>query len=279
MIALQAALASAAFSPGSIDGIMGPKTRAALQAFQQKCGLPATGELDAATESKLPLPKPLFTNYIVTGEDLSRLRPLGQTWLEKSQQDRLDYETLPELIAEKTLSSPTLIQSLNPSIDWRQVQPGAELMVPNSRLPETDAKAAFVRISLSKCLLGAYDDQTNLLAHFPCSIGLDLTHRPVGQLEVAVIIPEPNYTFDPKVFPESEEGRHLGRKLILQPGPNNPVGAMWIGLNKPGFGIHGSPRPEQVGRPESRGCFRLANWNAEFLAQLVWISMPVFVDP
>jgi lipoprotein-anchoring transpeptidase ErfK/SrfK len=67
--------------------------------------------------------------------------------------------------------------------------------------------------------------------------------------------------------------------LILPPGPNNPVGTVWIGLDQSGYGIHGTPRPEQVGRAESHGCFRLANWNAEYFSQMVWVGMPVFVQP
>jgi lipoprotein-anchoring transpeptidase ErfK/SrfK len=81
------------------------------------------------------------------------------------------------------------------------------------------------------------------------------------------------------VFPESPEAQAIGRKLILQPGPNNPVGVAWIGLDKPGYGMHGTPGPEQVGRTESHGCFRLANWDAEYLVKLVWIGMPVTVVP
>ncbi len=101
----------------------------------------------------------------------------------------------------------------------------------------------------------------------------------MGELHVATVALNPNYTFDPENFPESTEARQLNRKLILPPGPNNPVGTVWIGLDKPGYGIHGTPRPEQVGRAESHGCFRLANWNAEYFSQLVWVGMPVFVEP
>jgi lipoprotein-anchoring transpeptidase ErfK/SrfK len=68
-------------------------------------------------------------------------------------------------------------------------------------------------------------------------------------------------------------------KLILPPGPNNPVGTVWIGLDKTGYGIHGTPKPEDVGRTESHGCFRLANWNADRLLKLAWMGMPVFVEP
>jgi lipoprotein-anchoring transpeptidase ErfK/SrfK len=93
------------------------------------------------------------------------------------------------------------------------------------------------------------------------------------------VAPNPNYTFDPAVFPESPEARALGRKLILPPGPNNPVGVAWIGLDKSGYGIHGTPKPEDVGRTESHGCFRLANWNAELLLKMVGVGTPVLVEP
>ena len=103
--------------------------------------------------------------------------------------------------------------------------------------------------------------------------------RPVGELHVTVVIPDPNYTFDPDVFPESPEAKELGRKLIIPPGPNNPVGVAWIGLDRPGYGVHGTPDPEKVGRTESHGCFRLANWDALALVDLVWAGLPVYVDP
>ena len=103
--------------------------------------------------------------------------------------------------------------------------------------------------------------------------------QPAGELHVSAVAPNPDYTFNPEVFPESPEAQQLKTKLVLPPGPNNPVGTAWISLDKPGYGMHGTPSPEQVGRTESHGCFRLANWNAEYLIKLVWIGMPVYVEP
>jgi lipoprotein-anchoring transpeptidase ErfK/SrfK len=156
---------------------------------------------------------------------------------------------------------------------------GTSIRLPNIEYPQVNSKAAFVRISLASKFLEGFDSTTNLLAHFPCSIAQRVEKRPAGELHVSVIAPNPNYSFDPEVFPESAEARGLGRKLIIPPGPNNPVGTAWIGLDKPGYGIHGTPRPEEVGRTESHGCFRLANWNAEYLSRLVWVGMPVYVEP
>jgi lipoprotein-anchoring transpeptidase ErfK/SrfK len=275
---VQLALARLGISPGSLDGLFGPKTRLALLAFQQKENLPP-GALDASTKSRLLLDAPPFTNYTVTSEDLARLRPLGKTWLEKSQQDRLDYETILELVAEKSESHPRLIQLLNPSVDWTNLLAGTLVTLPNVEPATVRGKAAFARIHLESRTLQVLDEGTNLLAHFPCSIAAFAEKRPVGELHVATVALNPNYTFDPENFPESAEAREINRKLVLAPGPNNPVGTVWIGLDKPGYGIHGTPRPEQVGRAESHGCFRLANWNAEFFARMVRVGMPVVVEP
>jgi lipoprotein-anchoring transpeptidase ErfK/SrfK len=275
----QLALARSGISSGSLDGRIGPQTRAALRAFQQKEHLALTGELDPATKERLLLAGPPYTTYTVTTNDLARLQPLSRTWLGKSQQTALEYETVLELAAERAHSHPSLIRQLNPSVDWTNIAAGAALRLPDAAYPEATAKAAFATISLSAKVLEAFDANTNLLAHFPCSIGQHVEKRPVGELHVAVIAPNPNYTFDPEVFPESAEARQLNTKLILRPGPNNPVGVAWIGLDKPGYGIHGTPSPEQVGRTESHGCFRLANWNAEYLVRLAWLGMPVYIEP
>jgi lipoprotein-anchoring transpeptidase ErfK/SrfK len=275
----QLAMARQGISSGSLDGRIGPQTRAALRAFQQKEHLVTTGELDAATQERLLLAAPPYAVYTVTAEDLARLQPLSRTWLGKSQQTALDYQTILELVAEKGHAHPNLIRQLNPSIDWTNVAAGTTVQLPDVAYADASPKAAFAILSLAGKCLEAFDANTNLLAHFPCSIAQHVEKRPVGELHVAAIAPNPNYTFDPDVFPESAEARQLNRKLVLPPGPNNPVGVAWISLDKPGYGIHGTPSPEQVGRTESHGCFRLANWNAEYLVKLVWVGMPVYVEP
>jgi lipoprotein-anchoring transpeptidase ErfK/SrfK len=271
----QIALARRGISSGSIDAEIGSQTRAAISVFQQIENLPLTGKLDSDTRERLTLEASILTSYIVTTNDLARLQPLGKTWLEKSQQSALDYETELELVAEKSHSHPLLIQKLNPNVSWTNISAGTILKIPDMNYPEATDKAAFVIIHLSERFLEAFDGNTNLLAHFPCSIAARFDKRPVGELHVVVVAPNPNYTFDPELFPESGETQ----KLVLPPGPNNPVGVAWIGLDKTGYGIHGTPAPEQIGRTESHGCFRLANWDAEYLLKLAWIGMPVEVEP
>ena len=275
----QVALMRRAISPGSLDAAIGSQTRAAIATFQRAENLPESGLLDTNTRAVLMLDAPLLTTYTVTSNDLARLQPIGKTWLAKSQQSALDYETLLELVSEKAHSYPLLIQKLNPGVIWTNVAAGTGMKVPAAEYPEPADKAAFVIIHLSAKILEAFDAETNLLLHCPCSIAAKVEKRRVGELHVAVVAPDPNYTFDPAVFPESPEAQAIGHKLVLPPGPNNPVGLAWIGLDKPGYGMHGTPVPEQVGRTESHGCFRLANWDATYMVKLAWVGMPVEVVP
>jgi len=275
----QVALARRAISSGSIDGAIGSQTRLAISVFQRTEKLPETGRLDTNTRPQLTLGTPILTTYAVTTNDLARLQPLGKTWPAKSQQTALDYETELELVAENAHSYPSLIRQLNPSVNWTNLAAGTVLKIPDVNYPEPGGKAALVVIHLSEKYLEAFDAETNLLVHCPCSIAAHVEKRPVGELHVAVVAPRPNYTFDPAVFPESPEAQAIGHKLMLPPGPNNPVGVAWIGLDKTGYGIHGTPAPEQVGRTESHGCFRLANWDAEYLLKLAWVGLPVRVEP
>jgi lipoprotein-anchoring transpeptidase ErfK/SrfK len=233
--------------------------------------------LDATTKSSLQLDDAPYATYTITSNDLARLHPVPATWLGKSQQTSLDYETALELVAEKSFSHPHLISHLNPQVDWNRVAAGTVVQVPDVEYPDVTEKAAWIIIHLSGKTLEAFDAETNLIAHFPCSIARRVEKRPVGELHVITVAPNPNYTFDPAVFPESPEAHEIDHKLIIPPGPNNPVGVAWIGLDRPGYGMHGTPHPEEVGRTESHGCFRLANWNAEYLVRLVAIGTPVYV--
>ena len=276
---VQIALARQAISCGSIDGVGGHQTAAGLRAFQERAGLDPTGKLDNDTRARLALTSHPVKQITLTAEDLAGLQPLGKTWLGKSQQTTLAYETALELVAERTHAHPKLIQRLNPGVNWSAITPATRLTVPSVERTATLNQPARLHISLGENTLEARDEAGNLIAHFPVSIARLAEKRPEGELHVTVVIANPDYTFDPDVFPESAEARELGRKLLIPPGPNNPVGVAWIGLDRPGYGIHGTPTPEQVGRTESHGCFRLANWDARTLLEIAYVGLPVTVDP
>jgi lipoprotein-anchoring transpeptidase ErfK/SrfK len=267
------------FSCGSIDGVGGAQSAAALRAFQRSAYLEETGQLDRPTRESLLLTEPALTTHTITAEELASLQPVPDTWLGKSERDRLGFATALELVAEKYRANPRFLQRLNPGVNWDDLLPGTVVQVPDVWEFRPPSHAAQLHVRLADRVLQAYDAEGRLIAHFPVSIARAMDKRPIGELRVIVVIENPNYTFDPAVFTESEEGRTLGRRLIIPPGPNNPVGVAWVGLNRPGYGIHGTPEPEKVGRTESHGCFRLANWDARALLRMAWEGLPVLVDP
>ncbi len=265
-------------APNCIDGELGSRSRFALKEWQRIKGYKATGELNVATLEVMGDVATVFTSYVVTEADHDSLGLIPNTWLEKSRKKSLSHESIQELVAEKFHASQAGLKKLNAHIKkWPNPPVGTVLTVPNVN-GFTLPVAARLDINLSDKLLRAYDAQGTLVAQFPCSIARRPEKRPVGQLKVVSTLENPYYIFDPANFPESEEAQMLARKLTLKPGPNNPVGLVWIALNRKGYGIHGSPHPEEISRTESHGCFRLSNWNALKLVKMVKKGVPVKVS-
>lgn len=277
-LSAQVELSRLGFSCGSIDGVRGQQTTTALKAWQKNEGLKETGDLDRATRDVLLLRAPALTEYTFTATDLAAIRTVPATWLEKSQMDVLGYNNALELVAERSRANPKLIAKLNPQANWDNVLPGTVFTVPSAEPVLPEIKVSRIHVYLAEHVLQVVDATGRVLLHCPVSIAKNVEKRPVGELHIIVVAPDPNYTFDPANFPEVPEAAELGRRLIIPPGPNNPVGVAWIGLDRPGYGIHGTPDPEKVGRTESHGCFRLANWDARTVLSLIWTGMPVMVD-
>jgi lipoprotein-anchoring transpeptidase ErfK/SrfK len=267
------------YSCGSIDGVRGVQTAEALKAFQRNEGLKPTGDLDKATREFLLLTAPPLTTHTFTSAELARLEPVPDTWLGKSKSLWLLHATALEYAAELYRANPKFLRTLNPDFNWDDILPGATISVPDVAPFTSPLKVARIHIRLAEKVLEAVTEEGRIVLHCPVSIARNVEKRPVGELKVTVVIPDPDYTFDPAVFPESAEGQELGRRLIIPPGPNNPVGVAWIGIDRPGYGMHGTPDPEKVGRTESHGCFRLANWDAAALLALVKVGTPVLVEP
>lgn len=273
---LQVFLDRANFSPGTLDGRWGPQTRRALVAWQSSAGLPPTGEMDERVREQLPPLEDAFTTHLVSEDEHSALRPAATGWLERSAMDHLGYSTILEAVAERYHSSERAIRAWNPSAEWPNPPAGTSLRVPQVR-PVERVRAAKIEIHLAAKTLTAFDETRRVIAFFPCSIARQVAKRPVGELHIVNAAEHPNYTFDPALFVEDPAAAAIGRKLIIPPGPNNPVGVAWLSLDRPGYGIHGTPAPEDIGRTESHGCFRLANWNASKLLSMISIGTPVFV--
>ena len=101
------------------------------------------------------------------------------------------------------------------------------------------------------------------MATYPATIGSEEKPAPSGTLKVERIARNPDYTYNPKY---AFKGVKADKPFTIKPGPNNPVGTVWIALSKEGYGIHGTPDPAKVGKTSSHGCVRLTNWDAEELA-------------
>lgn len=253
------------------------RTERALKAFQSANGLPITGKLDEDTRARIGEPGEPFQNYTVTEADMATIVPPPKTWLEKSQVKYLGYNEPWEMLGEKFHCTRAYIKALNP--DVKEVAVGTEVIGPKVFPDAPLGKAASIRIILGETSIQALDANGRIIAHFPCSIAKDKNKRPNGALVVKNYAPNPNYTFNPELFPEVVAAEGINKKIIIPPGPNNPVGTMWIGLSLPGYGIHGTPEPEDISRTQSHGCFRLANWNAEKLYKMIKIGTPIDVEP
>ena len=279
LLAMQTRLDRHNCSPGGIDGRWGSKSERALAAWQKKNGKPATGMIDEAASSALGDTNGVMTTYAVSAADHAALTPYPSSWLERSKQERMGYASVEELVAEKFHLFRATLRRLNPDAAWPNPPAGTVLAVPgvqSERLPPLSR----IEIRLGQKTLRAYGENGKLVAHFPCSIAADKAKRPLGEtLRVVVWAENPDYTFDPELFAEVPEAATIGKKLRIPPGPNNPVGLAWIGLDRPGYGIHGSPAPEDISKTESHGCFRLTNWDALKLVRAVRADLPVLVLP
>jgi lipoprotein-anchoring transpeptidase ErfK/SrfK len=278
ILALQICLDRRGFSPNAMDGQSGAKTRAALAAYCTANDLPAPGpaEEEFAFEKYFPDEPDLFTTVEVTAADIASLTAMPDTPEAKSRLPRMGYETIKEMFAERGHVTQNTLGRLNPHIVWENVSVGTKIKIPEVSPVAVGDKAAYIKVSLSRFSVTAMDINSKPMALFPCSIAKYRSKRPPpGEIRITTQIQNPNYTYTPDHTPR---GRRVERH-IFPPGPNNPVGTVWLGLSIPGYGIHGAPLPERIGRAESHGCFRLANWNAEKLYELVRAGTRVIIEP
>ena len=256
------------FSCNTIDGVAGWKTDRAEQAAR---GRPLKAHNPFRVET-------------VTQADLDALVKIPEEPADKAKLPRMGYETIKEMFAERGHLSQRALERLNPGVDWDDIKPGLKLVIPDFPPMEDDLtpgkrkrKAAeYIKVSLSRFEITAYDANNVCIALFPCSIARDKNKLPPhGELKITSYIPNPNYTYTPDFVPA---GKKVS-KYVLPEGPNSPVGVVWMGLNLPTYGIHGTPRPESIGNAESHGCFRLANWNAARLFAMCRSGTRVIVEP
>ncbi len=120
--------------------------------------------------------------------------------------------------------------------------------------------------------LKGYDQAGKLVAMFTVTTGSQHDPLPLGTWGITGISHNPHFNYNPDLFWDAESSDTEER---LPPGPNDPVGVVWIDLTKAHYGIHGTPEPQTIGRTQSHGCVRLTNWDAARLAQMVDTSTKV----
>ncbi|PYJ11074.1 MAG: murein L,D-transpeptidase [Verrucomicrobia bacterium] len=246
---------------------------------------------------------PVFITYTVTDADLQSVGPSPSGVAAQAKLKFLPYHDAAEAIAEKFHSEVHLLEQLNPG-KMKTIKAGDQIMVPNvdpfelasvkdikpgsdiapqaandiedqpdSQKGNEDAsKGANTGQSAAPPIAVKIDTKTNMLevhegdkliAAYPVTIGSAHTASPIGEWKVSRITKMPTFRYDKEML---QHGKRSGNFHLLPPGPNNPVGVMWIALNKKGIGIHGTNSPDSIGRAASHGCIRLANWDVVRLA-------------
>lgn len=285
----QVALDRAGFSPGVVDGKQGMSFTAALKGFQQAKGLPVTGAYDEATAKALLGESPPPGTWLVRIPESFAQGPftaIPKDYAEQARLPALGYRNLLEKLAERFHTKPEVLVALNSANT--KVGAGATVRVPAignqpvSRIEgdergwgETLASLAVAKdqpqadhivVDKSDGVLRVFDSQDALIAQFPATMGSRHDPLPIGTWEIKGISRNPDFHYNPDLFWDAEA---TDQKAVLKPGPNGPVGVVWIDLSKQHYGIHGTPEPQTIGRTESHGCIRLTNWDAARLAQMV----------
>lgn len=283
------------FSPGVLDGRTGQSLTAALKGFQEARDLPKTGQMDRTTLRALYPYRALrpTTTLALTEGALAGpyVNPFPKDPAEQAKLPNLSYRTPIEKLAEMFHTSPAVIAALNPP--GTKLVAGAKIVLPNA-LPASrdyDAKlpadwrktlndlnvsavqpqAAKVVVDKSDGVLRVYDAQGKLIAQFNATMGSSHDPLPIGTWKILGASYNPPFHYNPALF---WDAKSTDEKQKLPPGPNGPVGVVWLDLSKPHYGIHGTPEPEKIGRTESHGCIRLTNWDVARLSLMVKPGTP-----
>ncbi len=270
--AVQILMDRAGASPGVIDGKFGSNVDKAFAAYRTITGTNLKSTDSAGIKAALAATGgDPFITYTITSEDAAGpfVAAIPADYSEKALLPSMAYTSVTEALAERFHMDETYLKALNPEANFSR--PGTMIRVANVGANIAGKVARITADKAQKQVL-AYDAYDKLIAAYPATIGSADTPSPTGTHAVSRIALNPNYTYNPKLnFKQGENDK----VLTIPPGPNGPVGSVWIALDKPTYGVHGTPDPSKIGKTESHGCVRLTNWDAEELAKLVSAGVTV----
>ncbi len=275
LVATQLSLAKSNFSVGEIDGRDGTLTTRATERYvASHPGLPA-----------LPPDAKPYTTYTIRPGDFKYVGPLEPTNEGQAKMKYLTYESMLEMVAERYHASQALIVYLNTLPPNPTLVAGQTLVVPNVepfRIEALNVKAGgragngnMVRISSDRGTLEVFNKSGALVAYFPVSVGSAQNATPKGDWKIINQVPLPTFRWDDEMLNKGVRSQDF---FMFPPGPNNPVGVFWNGLNKPGVGIHGNPLPDTVFQGRSHGCIRMTNWDVITLPKYVGVGSRVVIE-
>ena len=266
----QILLARAHFSCGEIDGYFGTNLQKTLAAYRDDRHVGGAERIDSATWAALNADSaPALISYTTTGEDVAGpFVTIPKEAKDQSKLPAMSYSSPLEALAERFHVSPAMLRALNPSANFANA--GQALMVPNVLLMPP-GKAARVEVRKAESSVRAYDADGKLLAFYVATAGSEHDPLPIGDWKINGVSRNPKFHYNPELFWDAKDG---DSKTLIQPGPNNPVGLVWIDLSHEHTGIHGTPEPSRVGHALSHGCIRLTNWDAVELAGMVRPGTP-----
>ncbi len=260
------------FSVGVIDGRAAKNTALAIYWFQKTQNLPATSVLDTVTYNRLLAVAGSRPAVAPVTLDAAMLKGpfvvLPHNVYDQAKLDCLCYASVTEMLAERYHTSLEIMRKLNPGVGFATLKPGDVIWAPSLDPAPGPALKRIVRIQVAKTgnYVHAYAADGSLIHHFPSTLGSQYDPSPTGHYRVTGVAWNPTFNYDPTLFSDVPDSKPGAR---LPPGPNSPVGDVWIALSKEHVGIHGTPNPETIGFASSHGCVRLTNWDATRLAHAV----------
>ncbi|MGO4740568.1 L,D-transpeptidase [Bosea sp. 2KB_26] len=278
IVKAQALLSRRSISPGEIDGADGENFRKAVGQFRRQEKLGEGDDLDEGVWLSLrgDTVQDVIVEYKLSERDTEYdfADAIPRDYAKQARMKRLSYTSPQEMLGERFHMSEKLLTALNPGQGFTDAGSGIYVTSAGRSLQRGAAKR--VDVVKSTGMVVVYGEGETILASYPATIGSSDTPSLTGHYTVKRIARNPRYTYDPdKNF---QQGKNE-ETLVLPPGPNGPVGTIWIALSEPTFGIHGTPEPSRVSKTTSHGCVRLTNWDAEELADLVRPGVPVqFLD-